>query len=277
MKWIVTNALSRDVERQQLNKILADIRATCEDLASKTGTSSSSVDMDALAQAVEGNVEEGINVTYDNVNKTLDFVVNNFTIQLAGDVTGSGEVSRLSDIIISTTLDPSKVGISDAPIDNQTYWRKNAEWEAVPDQIFSFLELQEEGFPALTQEDAGSGFEWLIREFEAEAGQLVITNPKGKAGNPKYGLDTVGDTGVGSNIVDSDIYGRVIGTSPAAYQFTQASAASTWTINHNLNRNVTVSVYTVGGVEMLAQVIKTSLNQVQVLLDAALAGFAVIH
>jgi hypothetical protein len=233
--------------------------------------------MDALAQAVEGNIEDGIDVTYNNETKTLDFVVNSFTIRLSGDMTGHGTVNSLSSVTIETTIDPSKVGIADAPLDGQTYWRANGDWEAVPNDIFSFLNLHEEGFPAQYQPSAGAGWQWHTREFEAEAGQLVITNPTGKAGNPKYGLDEVVDTGVGSSIVDTDVYGRVTGTSPAAYQFTQASAASTWTINHNLNRNVTVSVYTVGGVEMLAQVIKTSLNQVQVLLDEALTGFAVIH
>lgn len=186
MKWIVTNALSRDVERQQLNKILAEIRATCEDLAQKTDTSSNSVDMDALAQAVTGNVEEGINVTYDNVNKTLDFVVNNFTIRLAGDVTGTGEVVGLSSITIDTTIDPSKVGIGDAPIDNQTYWRKNAEWEAVPDDLFSFLELEGEGFPALHSVDLFPT--WDLRTYQGPDSVKII-NGDGAAGDPSWSLD----------------------------------------------------------------------------------------
>lgn len=216
MQWTVTNALSRDVERQQLNKILADIRATCNSLAETTGSSSSSVDMDALAKAVEGNVEKGIAVTYDNVNKTLDFVVNDFTIRLEGDVTGQGGVSSLSGVTITTTIDPSKVGISDAPSDNQSYWRKNAEWEAVPDDILAFVELSGEGVVVRFEEDMFS--QWVTRELEAEAGELVITNPDGKAGNPKYGLADLANTGVGASpvkIYTRDAKGRIEGDEDA--------------------------------------------------------------
>ena len=275
MDWIVKNTLNRDTERQHLNKILADIRASMDAVSGDNSTLGGVKNI--IGGMVEGNTEQGVSVDYDPVQGVLNFVINDFVIQLTGDVTGEGTVHSAGNVSIALTIAEDKLGIQDAPIDNQTYWRKNGEWEVVPDNILTFLELQEEGFPVLVQESAESGFEWIIREFEAEAGQLVVTNPTGKAGNPKYGLDEVTDTGVGSNIVDIDVYGRVTGTSPAAYQFTQASADSTWTINHNLNRNVTVSVYTVGGVEMIAQVIKTSLNQVQVLLDEALTGFAVIH
>lgn len=58
------------------------------------------------------------------------------------------------------------------------------------------------------------------------------------------------------------------------YLHSQAVAASTWVINHNLNRNVSVSLRTVGGVEFDAELVQISLNQVQALLAVPMAGTA---
>ena len=49
------------------------------------------------------------------------------------------------------------------------------------------------------------------------------------------------------------------------------------TINHNLNRPVSVTLYTTGGVEFDAEVVTVSTNQVQVLLDYPLDGYAIIQ
>lgn len=58
------------------------------------------------------------------------------------------------------------------------------------------------------------------------------------------------------------------------YTHTQAVAATTWVLNHNLGGRPNVSVYTAGGVEVWAEVVHISVNQAQVLLDTPLAGFA---
>lgn len=50
---------------------------------------------------------------------------------------------------------------------------------------------------------------------------------------------------------------------------------SVWVINHNLNRRPLVGVFTIGGMEMLAEVIHISANQVQVSFDDPVAGYAV--
>lgn len=50
---------------------------------------------------------------------------------------------------------------------------------------------------------------------------------------------------------------------------------ATWVINHNLGRRPLVGVFTVGGVEMMAEIIHVSLNQVQVFFDNPTAGYAV--
>ena len=53
------------------------------------------------------------------------------------------------------------------------------------------------------------------------------------------------------------------------------SPQSTWVINHNLLRRPLVGVFTVGGVEMWAEVLHVSLNQVIVTFDEPVAGYAI--
>jgi hypothetical protein len=78
-----------------------------------------------------------------------------------------------------------------------------------------------------------------------------------------------------SESIDDSVDGTV--DVAEGYIHTQSSAAPVWTINHNLGRRVSVSVFTTGGVEMLAQVTTISTNQVQVSFDGPFAGYAVIH
>ncbi len=58
------------------------------------------------------------------------------------------------------------------------------------------------------------------------------------------------------------------------YVFTQGTPAATWTINHNLGRKPLVSLLTVGGMEMNADILHVSVNQVQVNFAQATAGSA---
>lgn len=60
-----------------------------------------------------------------------------------------------------------------------------------------------------------------------------------------------------------------------SYQHTQSVAATTWTINHNLGFRPAVTILSVGGKEMIAELLHTSVNQVQVFFDTAVAGIAV--
>ena len=52
---------------------------------------------------VTGNTESGINVTYESGDGTLDFDVNDPTITLTGDVTGSATMTNLGSVSIATT------------------------------------------------------------------------------------------------------------------------------------------------------------------------------
>lgn len=58
------------------------------------------------------------------------------------------------------------------------------------------------------------------------------------------------------------------------YNFTQATAASTWTINHNLGVHPNVQLFSLGGTMMMAEVQHTSVNQTVVTFLSPVAGFA---
>jgi len=60
----------------------------------------------------------------------------------------------------------------------------------------------------------------------------------------------------------------------ATMNFTQAAPSDEWIINHNFGFYPSVSLFTVGGNEMLGQVVNISVNQVRVYFSAPVAGTA---
>jgi hypothetical protein len=58
---------------------------------------------DVVGAMVSGNSESGIEVTYETGDGTLDFNVNDPTITLVGAVTGSGTITNLGSVSITTT------------------------------------------------------------------------------------------------------------------------------------------------------------------------------
>jgi hypothetical protein len=64
------------------------------------------------------------------------------------------------------------------------------------------------------------------------------------------------------------------GPAGASYEHTQSSPALTWTVNHNLGFNPQVQVFTVGGLEVIAEIQHTTLNQTVIRLTESLAGLA---
>lgn len=65
------------------------------------------------------------------------------------------------------------------------------------------------------------------------------------------------------------------GTSAATYQHNQASPADTWVINHNMGYRPSISIFSMGGMQMLANVQHVSENQARVYFDNPTAGYAV--
>lgn len=64
------------------------------------------------------------------------------------------------------------------------------------------------------------------------------------------------------------------GSAVLPFEHVQASASASWNVNHNLGRRPIVSVYSIGGVEITADVVHISVNQLQVNFAAPFAGFA---
>lgn len=64
---------------------------------------------------------------------------------------------------------------------------------------------------------------------------------------------------------------QATGSAPASYT-ASFSAAASWTVNHNLGYEPNMSVLSVGGSELVAEIVHTSINQCIVYFAAATAG-----
>lgn len=216
MEWIVRNAISRDVERQQLNKILKEIRTTLDDVMTKLNTSSTAVD-DAKVRSIVANMlaagdQTVIQGVYNSVTKGIDWQTRSFTIALTGDVTGSGLSTNLGNVSITTTANGGgDGGIDEAPLDGLAYWRNNGSWEVVPFPAQTIQFITPPGFTVLDED-----LNWYARTIEGVTGEIVITDGDGILANPVIGLADVPDGGGGIlQKTDFDAKGRKTGTSAA--------------------------------------------------------------
>lgn len=164
MEWNVKNALSRDVEREHLNKILKEIRAAMD---SSSGSQLTEAEIRAI-------ILEIINANAGNSGVT-------FSIALTGDVTGSGTVVNSNNVSITTTL--AEDYVEEAPLDSNIYWRSGGAWAAVPGILRSLSLIEDEGLLAYTEEEG-----WVVREIEGTAGEIEVTDGDAIAGNPTIGL-----------------------------------------------------------------------------------------
>lgn len=247
--WNVKNAINRDVERQHLNKILADIRAAVQSLESKTGSttitpSTAASIKDIVGQMVINNTESGISVTYNNLAKVLDFAVANFMLTLAGDVTGSVTLSPGSNAVMQVAIDPALIGIGEAPMDNQPYWRQSGGWEMVPPNISTLTEIATSGVMVLDTTDPEEPV-WSPRTLQGPD-SVKITNADGTAGDPTFRLD--GDVnspgnlfGYGTNMAGVKSWYR-----PALFESTGILMGGTLSINAGDNTKYDVSATIVG-------------------------------
>ena len=170
MDWVVQNARNTDVERQHLNKILADIKASIVKVEEQARLIINTSVKDVVGGMLTGE-QTGIKVWYDATKGTINFRVPNFTIRLTGDVTGSGTVSGLTDVNIVTELDESIVGVTEAPLDGQAYWRRTGEWEAVP----LFFDDIEEGVQDIIADTLVAG-ENITIDYDDSLGTLTIAS-----------------------------------------------------------------------------------------------------
>jgi hypothetical protein len=68
--------------------------------------------------------------------------------------------------------------------------------------------------------------------------------------------------------------GQPLGAGSPNFVHTQGSASTTWTVNHNLGFRPSVEVFSVGGAEIDAEVLHTSINQTVISFNTATAGSA---
>lgn len=185
MEWKVTNALSRDVEREQLNKILKDIKKQFS--------------------SIETVVNAPVRPAPPPVSPRLPV-----TVTLTGDVTGSGTGSGNLTIETSIAELVGGEGLGDAPNDGSVYWRGGQQWQPVPFALQFFSDITGGGFLSLNEDG------WMeTRVIEGEVGQIEVADGDGVNANPLLSLADVGNTGTGQLLeIEVDSKGRVIGYRP---------------------------------------------------------------
>jgi len=92
----------------------ADIDGTLEaDAITVNGATLAATIQTTVGAMVDNNTESGINATYDGSTGTLDFDVNDPTITLVGDITGSGTITNLASVEITTARAAGSTTTSD--------------------------------------------------------------------------------------------------------------------------------------------------------------------
>jgi len=101
---------------------------------------------------------------------------------------------------------------------------------------------------------------------------------------PLDGLDVVTNEDISLNLVNGsalDIFGSVfvngvpfVNNPGLGFVHTQASPASTWTINHNLGYKPLCQVFSAGSIKMIVEIEDVTINQTVVRVTPAQTGFA---
>jgi hypothetical protein len=185
LEWIVKNAVNRDVERQHLNKILQDIKATAEGIRKDLNTlkaASGQQDIQAIVgEMVSNNVERGVAVSYDPQKKTLNFIAKDFTILMAPD-------------------------------DGAIYWQQNGQWEIVLPPVADLQYLEGSGIMVRTEGADEGGYQ--LRSIDGTVDQIDVADGDGILANPTISLSDLTDIGGGTfKIIVRDSKGRILGSS----------------------------------------------------------------
>lgn len=167
MDWVVKNALSRDTEREHLNKILAEIRATIDGKATPKTPLTSPIQSYSSGGTSSGGGGSGSSSP--------------IKITLKGAVTG--EASGTTAISIDTTL--TNPGLQDAPVDGSAYWRLDGSWANVPAIVRALSSFDADGFLSWDSTDGS----FTAREIQGTLDQIVVTDGDGINGNPVIELD----------------------------------------------------------------------------------------
>lgn len=137
-----------------------------------------------------------------------------------------------------------------------------------------WISIDPDTFEPVTIDSAGT-----IRRFRGNDGRATLNGTS----DPGPGVGANGDFYI--NTASWYIFGpKAAGTWPAGvsltsgggatYVHTQASASSTWTINHNLGFKPSIELIDAGGSEFSADIVHSTVNTAIVSLTASISGIA---
>lgn len=192
MELKVVNALNRDIEREQLNKILKYLH---ESIVSSTE-----------GGLTEAKVAEMIARASPSRPSSSSSAPTTITVSLTGDVEGTGQGTSSITVPVNITKDL----VGEAPVDSGRYWRYQGGWETVPFPLLSLAYMSPSGFGAYNEDD----LEWNSRVITGASGNIEVTDGDGVSGDPVIDLSVVPDSGIADTLykIDRDSYGRVVGT-----------------------------------------------------------------
>ena len=115
-----------------------------------------------------------------------------------------------------------------------------------------------------------SVFVGFVTRVHATQGTIFLNIQNG------FELDEMHDVLISSPLANQKLNynGMVWENKTTEYNYTQAIASNIWTINHNLGFKPNVSIFSIGGSEIIAEIVHISNNQVIIYLNTSLAGTA---
>ena len=87
--------------------VAGDLQSLAQDIDSKL----SEAIADTVGAMVTSNTENGISVSYQDSDNTLDFDVADFTLTFLGDVSGSATITNLASASATITIEPNSVAL----------------------------------------------------------------------------------------------------------------------------------------------------------------------
>lgn len=78
-------------------------------------------------------------------------------------------------------------------------------------------------------------------------------------------------------IIVSTAVSETVVVEPSPFFYYQLNASTTWTITHNKGYKPLVDIFTLGGMELIGDVVHLSDNVIQVYFNSPMAGFAIIR
>lgn len=110
-----------------------------------------------LTNAITSNTENGLNVTYNAVDNKINFDVNDFVIDITGDVLGQGTVTNLSNVSISASVQDNSHNHISANISDFT--------ESVQDVVGGMVTNNAEAGIAVTYDDVSGKLNFNVNDF----------------------------------------------------------------------------------------------------------------